>query len=89
MTVKPKYGVNPTFSRVPLEGFRLQLLVMGRAAHDCALPSRLAELSTERRQRTRNFLGRASVRPSRREAKTVVWGSACPVISEGGTWLKL
>jgi hypothetical protein len=42
MTVKPKYGVNPTFSRVPLEGFRLQLLVMGRAAHDCALPSRLA-----------------------------------------------
>jgi hypothetical protein len=42
MTVKPKYGLNPTFSRFASEGFRLQLLVMGRAAHDCALPSRLA-----------------------------------------------
>jgi hypothetical protein len=43
MTVKPKYGANPTFSRFALDSFRLQLLVMGRAAHDCALPSRLAQ----------------------------------------------
>ena len=42
MTVKPKYGANPTFRRFPRRADRFQFLVMGERAHVCALPSRLA-----------------------------------------------
>jgi hypothetical protein len=87
MTVKPKYGVNPTFSRFAPEGFRLQLLVMGRAAHDCALPSRLA--NSGRKGGSGRGISRGGL-PS-------VLGGAEPnsragirlAIREGGTWLQL